>query len=114
MSGVSCSPGGPCVAVEDGGFAFTSNPTSDPTWIKSEIDSQGDLKGISCPGSSLCVAVDRGGNVVVSYNPTAGAATWTRTNVDGSNALAAVSCPNASLCVAVDGDGNVVTGTGLH
>jgi len=74
----------------------------------------GNMNAVSCPTSSVCVAVDRAGRVVVSNNPTAGAAPWTVTNVDGTNSLEAVSCPSTSLCVAVDAVGNVVVGTSIH
>jgi hypothetical protein len=69
------------------------------------------VHGVSCPSSGLCVAVDDNGNVVVSSNPTGGAAAWTVTNIDGNNSLRGVSCPSIDLCFAVDGIGNVVIGT---
>lgn len=76
------------------------------------------MEGVSCPRSGLCVATDQLGNVIVSSDPTGGAATWAVTHVDStidpnSNAtnLSVVSCPSSDLCVAADYSGNVVTST---
>jgi hypothetical protein len=76
------------------------------------------LEGVSCPTSGLCVASDQLGNVIISSDPTGGAATWAVTHVDStvdpnSNAtnLSVVSCPSSDLCVAADHSGNVVTST---
>jgi hypothetical protein len=65
---------------------------------------------VSCPSSGVCIAVDVAGNVVISSNPTGGAAAWTVTDVDGYNPLRGASCTSSGLCVAVDEEGNVVTG----
>jgi hypothetical protein len=57
------------------------------------------------------VAVTYDGFILVSTDPTGGAATWTATSINephgtGATHLIGISCPSPSLCVAVSGGSN--------
>jgi hypothetical protein len=105
LTAVSCAPGGPCVAVDDRGYAFVNNAGS---WSSpTPIDGGTGLTGVSCPTGSLCVAVDESGNVLASGNPVSGA--WgSPLDVDPGHKLESVSCASQALCVAVDNDGEAL------
>jgi tartrate dehydratase beta subunit/fumarate hydratase class I family protein len=123
MTGISCPSSAFCVAVDQvGNVATSSNPIGGAAaWAVTHVDGKNctvtatsappcALTAVSCPTTTFCVATDSHGNVVVSSNPTGGAAAWMLGHVD-SNYLASISCPSNALCVAVDIVGNVVTST---
>jgi hypothetical protein len=109
FTAVSCAPTGPCVAVDNRGYASVGFRSGSPTWtVPTEIDGGAPLTGISCPSTSLCVAVDSAGAVVTSTSPSSGS--WQTTTVDSKHPLlTAVSCASGSLCVAVDSAGDVLS-----
>jgi hypothetical protein len=124
ISSISCPNTGFCAAVDDdGNVVISTNPTQGGgAWTVTHVNDSNcagsstpteppcSLTGVSCPSSSLCVATRSRGDVVVSSNPTGGAATWNIAHVD-ANHLAGVSCPSTHMCVAVDILGNAVTST---
>jgi len=124
ISSISCPNTGFCAAVDDdGNVVISTNPTQGGgAWTVTHINGSNcaasptpteppcSLTGVSCPSSGLCVATRSRGDVVVSSNPTGGAAAWNVAHVD-ANHLAGVSCPSTHMCVAVDTLGNAVTST---
>ena len=124
ISAISCPNTGFCAAVDDdGNVVISTNPTQGGgAWTVTHVNGSNcagsptpteppcSLTGVSCPSSSLCVATRSRGDVVVSSNPTGGAAAWNVAHVD-ANHLAGVSCPSTNMCVAVDILGNAVTST---
>jgi hypothetical protein len=71
----------------------------------------GDGSGIDCAGEQLCVATSGEGKVLVSSDPTGGAAAWKEVSIEEASAadLIAVSCPSASFCAAVDDAGHLLS-----
>jgi hypothetical protein len=125
INAVSCPSGTLCVAVDSGGDLLTSTDPAggaqawravrhlDPT-LASGSQNPGDtsgITGISCPTTHLCVATD-GPDIIVSTDPTGGAAAWhVESSVDHSASLAGVACASATLCVAFDRVGDILTST---
>jgi Alpha galactosidase A/Alpha galactosidase C-terminal beta sandwich domain len=72
-SALACMSTAVCVAVDGGGYAFTSqNPTAaPPLWSATGLDTQsaGALKSVSCIAEGLCAAVDAGGRVFTAAFP---------------------------------------------
>jgi hypothetical protein len=131
LSGVSCPTESLCVAV--GGLntvAFSQAPTGGAarwqvvnpsypigpgvTCVEGEAHCHvpsGAINAVSCASEALCVAVTYDGFILVSTDPTGGAATWTATSINephgtGATHLIGISCPSPSLCVAVSGGSN--------
>jgi hypothetical protein len=67
--------------------------------------------GIDCVGESFCAAAGGEGTVLVSTDPTGGAAAWKEVAIEEASAgdLTSVSCPSASFCAAVDDAGHLLT-----
>jgi hypothetical protein len=135
LNAVSCPTVSFCVAIDSFGNAFVS---SDPggesavwksahiygtscAWTVVEAPPQCILSSVSCPADSFCVVGDASGDVVVSTNPTAGAASWKAAHIGGADCyvgetgapcwLAGLSCPSVKLCVAADAQGRMFTST---
>jgi hypothetical protein len=107
-SAVSCASEALCVAVDDGGRAFSATEPAavEPRWREDEIDHGEPLNAVSCAPGGPCVAVDGRGEAFVSVGPDA--SEWRSSAIpDGGKALTSVSCPTSSLCVAVDGEGDI-------
>jgi hypothetical protein len=104
MDSVSCPNDDFCVAVDNGGDAFTYNGSS---WSSpSDIDGTLHLSSVSCPSASFCVALDFSDALI--YN---GSSWSSPAEIDEGNGLDSVSCPSASFCAAVDEFGNALTYT---
>jgi hypothetical protein len=117
LTGVSCPSTSLCVAVAgqgSGGSAGKVLTTTDPTsgeWQTTQLDSSIAFTGVSCAGPTLCVAVARAGQIVVSSDPTGGAAAWKVVGAPGgSGDLEGVDCVE-SLCAAGNATGNILTAT---
>src|SRR6059058_426285 len=85
---------------------------SSPLQLDAGSPSQfGDGSGIDCGGEQLCVATGGEGKILVSSDPTAGAAAWEEVAIEEASAadLTAVSCPSASFCAAVDDAGHLLS-----
>jgi hypothetical protein len=109
LSGVSCAPGGPCVAVGSEGDVYTNFAPGTQAWSRTPLKGAPALTGVSCASSSLCVAVDAAGDVWTSTNAEAG--TWEATAFGAEHAWTAVSCAPGGPCVAVDDEGALVSST---
>jgi len=116
LSAVSCPAPSLCVAVSGGstnsGKVLTSTDPTSGNWQATQLDSSLDLRGVSCGTPSLCVAVARGGRLLISNNPTGGAAAWRSVGSPGGPGdLEGVSCISTTLCAAGNLTGNVLTST---
>jgi hypothetical protein len=116
LSAVSCPSPSLCVAVSggfiDNGKILTSTDPTSGHWQATQLDSSLDLRGVSCGTPSLCVAVARGGRILVSTNPTGGAAAWSSVGSPGGPGdLEGVSCLSTALCAVGNQTGNVLTST---
>jgi hypothetical protein len=116
LMSVSCPSPSLCVAVSGdrytaGKILSSTNPTAGPVaWFVVQLDETLDLRGVSCPSPSLCVAVAENGRMVVSTDPTGGAAAWRDIGAPaGPGNLQAVSCIAVHLCVAGNASGNLLT-----
>ena len=108
LNGVSCVPGGVCVAVGNAGKVSTAPGPAGPWTLSaaSPIDTSRNLEAVACPSSTLCLAVDASGGVVTSLD---GGASWSSASpLDAGHALTDISCPTATFCAAVDNAGNVL------
>ncbi len=118
LNAVSCPAPSLCVAVSGGttnsGKVLTSTDPTSGNWQATQLDSSLDLRGVSCGTPSFCVAVARGGRVLISNNPTGGAAAWKSVGSPGGPGdLEGVSCISSALCAAGNMTGNVLTSTNL-
>ncbi len=111
LNGVSCVPGGACVAVGNLG-KVTVLPAIGGAWAAhvGTIDGANNLEDVACPAATLCVAVDSAGKALSSAD---GGATWSSpaTSLGSTHQLNAISCPSATFCAAVDSAGNVFVST---
>ena len=89
LNSVSCPSASLCVAVGAGALDFSTDPAAG-TWTHVTLGTS--LTSVSCPSTSLCVATDIDGDVVVSTDPTGGAAAWVPTQ------LQIEPCGGASPC----------------
>ncbi|MDA8367129.1 MAG: hypothetical protein M0Z62_09260, partial [Actinomycetota bacterium] len=69
------------------------------------------LTALACPATTMCVAGDAGGRVLVTSEPTGGAASWTAEPVDPGGSITALACPTPTMCVAGDAGGRVLVTT---
>jgi len=101
------------VATDKSGDVLTSTDLSNGVWEKANVAGPFPLGTPSCPSATLCVIPDMGG-VVISTNPSGGAAAWTQTLLSAPGGSSAswegVSCPSTTLCVAV-GRSTIATST---
>jgi hypothetical protein len=102
VTSVSCVGAGSCVAVTNGGYAFT---LSNQTWSANKI-ARGALTAVSCSSPTSCAAVG-GGNAYILSN-----GSWsTDSGIDSGDGegdapkLVSVSCAGPSFCAAVDAFG---------
>jgi hypothetical protein len=103
LSGVSCLPAGPCVAVGGGDALASANPGSAAaTWSSTPIDAGGHLLAASCASSGLCVAIDDRGLALASDAPASALPTWSGSSAEPGVRLSGVSCLPGGLCAAVD------------
>ena len=111
LTSVSCPTSALCVATDGAGHVVTS---TDPAggageWTATDIDGSNPIWSVSCPSASFCVAVggegfggEEKGHVLVSTNPTGGAAAWTVTKLGAFHEMVHVSCPTTSLCAGIE------------
>ena len=102
LTGISCPTATFCVAVDNGGdaFTFTGSVTD---WPESTVDPNQDaIASVSCPSTTFCAAVDQSGDAYTydgtSWNPSG--------DIDRGNEFVQVSCFSTAFCVAVDNNGN--------
>jgi hypothetical protein len=120
LTGVSCPSSTFCVAVDNGGNAFTYTGTA-TQWSRTTLDpNQDDIASISCPDTKFCAAVDQAGNTYTyngySWNPPDNVDNGNEftqvschsAKVDGNNTFAAVSCVAVNTCTAADQYDNVM------
>jgi len=134
LNAVSCPTVSFCVAVDSFGNAFVSDDPGGESavwklahiygtscaWTVVQAPPQCILSSVSCPTDTFCVVGDAFGDVLVSSNPTGGAASWKKAHIGGADCtvseigapcwLAGVSCPTTKLCVAAD-TGRIFTST---
>jgi hypothetical protein len=114
LTAVSCPSPSFCVAVAGGstvsdGKVLTSTDPAGGRWQLTQLGGELDLRGISCGTPTLCVAVARGGRMLVSTDPTGGAAAWRDAGTPGgAGDLEGVSCVLILLCAAGNLGGNVL------
>ena len=84
------------------------------------MEPDGAINAVACASQSLCVAGDLYGRILVSSDPSGGAAKWAppldvapagQTDGPGVSGVLAVQCPTASLCVGVDARGDILYST---
>jgi len=133
LNAVSCPTVSFCVAVDSFGNAFVSDDPGGESavwklahiygtscaWTVGEVPPPCILTSISCPSATFCVVGDTTGDVIVSTNPTGGAASWKQSHIGIGDCtvsetlafcwLAGMSCPTTNLCVAVDSAGRMFT-----
>jgi len=109
LNGVSCVPGGACVAVGNAGKVTVLSAIGG-TWTVhagGTIDGSNALDDVACPTATLCIAVDNTSKALTSID---GGVTWSAAlSLGSTGALNAISCPTATFCAAVDISGNVLT-----
>ncbi|HEY1776338.1 MAG TPA: hypothetical protein VGG41_09290 [Solirubrobacteraceae bacterium] len=108
-----------CVAPYSGDLLISTDPTGGASaWSTVVLGASGPTN-VSCPSSTLCLggapheisAADQSGTMMVSTDPTGGAAAWTPEYVDPKNGLGTVFCDSTSLCFATDRSGDLLTST---
>jgi hypothetical protein len=107
LNGVSCVPGGACVAVGNAGKVTVLSAIGG-TWTAhtGTIDGANVLDDVACPTATLCIAVDSASKALASLD---GGSTWSvAASLGSTGALNAISCPTATFCAAVDHSGNVL------
>ncbi len=107
LQAVSCPSTSFCVAVDNGGNAYTFNGSAwspaNPINTANAQFGGGAFYAVSCPSSSFCAAVD-GFEDVLLFN----GSSWSAPQrlETGASLRPGVSCASSSFCVAVDGGGN--------
>jgi hypothetical protein len=97
------------VDIGDGGANFVTShaPRSRANgWVPGRIDGGRMLKLLTCASVRWCVAVDQQDRIVISTDPTRGAASWRVARGGPARVLdnvSALSCPTSHLCVGVAG-----------
>src|SRR5262249_29696343 len=126
LTAVSCAGPGRCIAVDDGGGAYTYDGGS---WSAAfPVDAGQAFTAVSCPSRGFCAATDAGGNGAILAGglacPAAGFCMATTasggavayrngawspvTRIDGRRVVGVVSCPAPAACTAVDRRDNVL------
>ncbi len=134
---ISCPSTGLCVSLGHAGYSVltSTEPTGgESAWSETELTNAGapSFNGfyqVGCAPGVLCVASTLAGNgspgnVMVTSDPTGGAAAWNEENVYGlqieapnpefelySIDLSGISCVPEGMCVVVDTDGKAMIGT---
>jgi len=119
LNGISCPTPALCVTGNAGAMITSSKPTVASSWRAVVAGTGLPLKGVSCPSPTACAAVDNNSDVLVSTDPTGGAAAWSFTNVipapstphGDQNAMFGISCPTTSFCAAAGAREQVITST---
>jgi hypothetical protein len=103
---VSCVSAAFCMAVDDGGNAFSYDGAH---WASpASVDPGNELSAVSCASNRFCAAVDSNGDAVIYRN-----GKWAAPKeVDGGAELNSVSCPTVNFCVAVGTQGEAVAYNG--
>lgn len=116
LNAISCPTTSLCVTGNAGQIIYSTNPTGG-AWRTLAAGTGLQVEGVSCPLASACAAVDDNADVIVSSEPTAGAASWWSKNVipaEGAaqgNGMFAVSCASTSLCAAAGQNDQLITST---
>ena len=106
LNGVSCVPGGACVAVGNAGKVTVLSAIGGIWTVHTTTDTSNVLDDVACPTATLCIAVDNASQALTSPD---GGMTWSTAVALGSTgAVNAISCPTASFCAAADASGNVL------
>lgn len=117
LSDVSCPSPSFCVAVSTaagaaGSRILTSTNPVLGSWQVTQLGSPVEFTGVSCGTPSLCVAVGRDGRLLVSTEPTGGAAAWSEVGTPGgSGDLGGVDCLSTLLCAVGNLGGNILSST---
>jgi hypothetical protein len=100
---ISCVGTSFCAAASSGDISVSKSPTTGAWSSPAQVDGTPTLYGVSCPRINRCYAGDDSGHILVSRNPTGGAAAWAAPgSVTGTigTGFYGLACPTISLCVA--------------
>jgi hypothetical protein len=113
ITDVACPTTGFCLASTYGGVD-TGTPAIGSAWTATPLGHAITFRP-SCPSAGFCAVATLDANsgpsdVLVSSDPTGGAATWVGGQV-GTGGVHSLTCASAALCVAVDATGALLTST---
>jgi hypothetical protein len=134
LTGISCPASDFCMAVEGGGYGYTTTQPIGGAWTINDVDNQpcpyeggrkcvwgeGGLLSVSCVSSAFCAATNDQAMVLTSTEPHRGADAWrafdTRFTdpchqLGCSTFLVDVSCASTTLCAVVGPYGALAAST---